>query len=78
VYFDVEDYVMYDMLMLTNSAGLAVHPVDASRATYVRIGAVQVYVKMGGSHDSGEPIVLDWKQGLISSDYPQSTSIILL
>jgi hypothetical protein len=78
VHFDLDDYDHCEVLMLTTFAGLAIRSVDASKGTYVRIGVLQVYAGKGLSHDSGEPILLDHKQGLTASDYPQPTSITLL
>jgi hypothetical protein len=78
VHFDLEDYDSCEVLMLTTFAGLAIRSVDVSKRTYVRVGVIQIYAGRGLSHDSGEPIVVDWKQGLTALHFPPPASITLL
>lgn len=79
VYFDHERFDTCDVVMITPYAGLAIRPVESKQNTYVRVGAILVYLRMGISTDTGDVVLSEGEsQTLTAVDYPQSTSITLI
>ena len=79
VYFDLETYDTCDVIMITPYAGLAIRSVDSSKNTYVRVGAVVAYMRMGVVDDVGAPVTVEEKDASLSAaDHPHPTSITLL
>tara|TARA_R110002003_G_scaffold62_2_gene5554 strand:+ start:5152 stop:6039 length:888 start_codon:yes stop_codon:yes gene_type:complete len=80
VYFDLEECDNCDALMITPYAGLAIRPVSATKDTYVRVGAVATYQRMGLLDDSGHFLTVPDPLNLVlsASDYPPPTTVTLL
>jgi hypothetical protein len=79
VYFDVDTYETCDVVMITPGAGLALRPVDGRKGTYVRVGALSVYMSEGVVDDKGDPVSINERLSSLSpSDYPEPTSVTLL
>ncbi|KAH7074097.1 heterokaryon incompatibility protein-domain-containing protein [Paraphoma chrysanthemicola] len=80
VYFDVEEYDECDVLMTTPYAGLAIRRLEKTEDSYLRVGAVGMYQRMGVLDDDGNVLdVPDLKDLEFSAaDFPPSRTITLL
>jgi hypothetical protein len=79
VYFDCETYESCNVLMITSEAGLVIRPIDVDNGTYIRVGAISVYVREGMVDDEGREVDLgEHYQSLEASDYPEPISITLV
>lgn len=78
VYFDTETHESCDVLMITPHTGIAVKSVESTVHSYVRIGAVSVHRVYSGTSASETPASENRDGFLSASDYPESSSVLLL